>query len=197
MLMTHQAYNARSLAHEAASRYGDLQSIYFELLEPALIESGERWERAAMSVAMEHHVTDMTLRVMNDLLGRQPPRLRIENERHDVGLRMISDQLQINGWKIVYFGADVPADECPAAVRENAPTVIGLSVTMAAHLDQARTTIAAIREVDAGVPIVVGGLPFRHGGDLWRKIGATAGATSGPEAVATVERLAGERHRRI
>jgi methanogenic corrinoid protein MtbC1 len=202
--LTHQAVNARRLAQAAESRFGDLQSIYFELLEPALIEAGDRWERAEMRVSQVHHLTDMTVRVMDDLLARRPLRARhertflalcVENERHDVGLRMICDHLQISGWNVVYFGSGVPPDECPAAVRDIAPTVIGLSVTMAAHLDRARTTIAAMREADPAAAIVVGGLLFRDGGDLWQKIGATAGATSGAEAVAIVERLAEERER--
>jgi methanogenic corrinoid protein MtbC1 len=202
--LTQQAFDPRRLAQAAESRFGDLQSIYFELLEPALIEAGDRWERAEMSVSQEHHLTDTTLRVMDDLLSRRPLRARnertflalcVENERHDVGLRMISDQLQISGWNVVYHGSDVPADDCLAAVRDNAPTVIGLSVTMAAHLDRARITIAAMREADPAAAIVVGGLLFRDGGDLWQKIGATAGATSGAEAVATVERLADEHER--
>jgi hypothetical protein len=66
----------RKLADLAKNTYGDLASVYFELLEPALIEAGDRWERAEMNVTQEHYFTDMTLRVMNHFVERQPMRDR-------------------------------------------------------------------------------------------------------------------------
>jgi MerR family transcriptional regulator, light-induced transcriptional regulator len=191
---------ARALADRVYASYG-MAATYFGLFEPALIEAGHRWERAEMHVMQEHYVTDCTLRLMGDFVRSAPqeapsPRtflaLCAENERHDVGLRMIADQLRVNGWKIVYFGADVPSDECPAAVRDNEPTVVGLSVTMTAHLERAADAIAGIRRADPEVAVVVGGLPFQECTDLWEKVGAHAGSTNGTEAVATIERLGDE-----
>jgi methanogenic corrinoid protein MtbC1 len=192
---------ALEIVNGALSAGLGLDGVSFRIIEPALIETGILWEKALISPILNRYVIDSTLHIMNvvsSAFPRQTPRPRtfvgmpVEGEQHDMGLRMIHDALRARGWQTVLLPADASMHAFAAVVREHFPAVVGLSVTMAAHLTAARDAIARLRALDRRNRIVVGGRPLQACGDLWRKLGADAGPRNGPEALATIEEL-GER----
>lgn len=200
LLLAFEPERAQELADEAIAGGMSLQAFYLDVLEPALIEVGRLWEEALVNIAQEHYVVDITYRIMSVLAERAPRpapgertfvALCVQGERHEIGLRMIRDQLHLRGWKTIYLGLDVPLEALASVLRANAPVVVGLSVAMAAHLGRARETIATIRRLDPRARIVIGGRPFRCGGNLWSKVGADAGPRNAAEAISAIEALAG------
>src|SRR3954454_15030679 len=102
----------------------DVRSLYLEILQPALYEIGRRWAQAEISVAQEHLATATTQSLMarraERVHGGAPRRDRrallacAESELHSIGVRMVADFLEADGWDVLFVGALSP----PSAVAE-------------------------------------------------------------------------------
>lgn len=172
--------------------------LYLEVLQPSLREVGRLWQTNEMTVADEHLATAITQMVMArvyaemaETMAHGPHRLIAacaETERHDVGLRMVCDLLERAGWDTTYLGPTVPAEALVKLVQERRPHAVVLSATIAPHLPQVRTAIAAIREAMGGAApyIMVGGRAFLDDPGLARRVGADGTA---PDAMKAVECL--------
>lgn len=145
------------------------RSLYLEVLGPALGEVGSRWQRGVVSVAQEHLATAIVTSIMATLASRleEPPAIQrramlacTEGELHDVGLRMIGDFLEADGWEVLYLGVLTPADEFEGLVVSMKPDVIGLSTTLTTHLATAAALISRIRRLAEPPLIIVGGRAY-------------------------------------
>lgn len=178
-----------------------LQVIYLDVLQPAMREIGRLWQENLLSVAEEHLATAITLSVMLRLTDSStwtPSRPRrliaacAEHERHEIGLRMLCDLLDQEGWETHYLGATVPTESLVGMVRDRRPDVVALSATIAPHLPHVRATIATIREATAPEPplFLLGGRQFLGQPELGARLGADLTAQDAGEAVAMLlERL--------
>lgn len=186
----------------AAARAGTpVSDIYRWVLEPALIEIGRMWLVGEVSVAEEHYATAATEMIMSRLhefVNRTPWRGRTlvaasaGGDLHAIGIRMVSDLFELQGWRSHYLGANSPGFAILEAVENTRPQLVAISAKLTHHV---RATAAAIRDIRSGVhgatvPILVGGAPFCLDSDLARKVGADGFAPSAWEAVAVGERLA-------
>jgi methanogenic corrinoid protein MtbC1 len=115
----------------------------------------------------------------------------VDVERHEVGLRMLCDLLDLEGWHTTYLGATVPIESLVAMVRRLRPDVVALSAALSPHLPRLRAMVEAIRDAlgDARPLIIVGGRPFLDDPSLGQRLGADLSAQNATEAV----RLLGER----
>ena len=107
------------------------------------------------------------------------------NEFHEVGARMISDQLEMDGWQVDYLGANSPAHDLLALLRQMPPFLLGFSIVVPFNIEAVRRIIEEIRadEILKNIKIMVGGPVFSLEPELCRKIGADGYATSGGQAV--------------
>lgn len=160
--------------------------MYLDVFQPALREIGRLWQENEITVAEEHLATAVTQVSMSRLYieccmstppaGRTLLAACAPTEKHEVGLRMICDLLELEGWDATYLGAEVPEDSLIAMIRTARPDVLALSASIAPHLPQLRALIAAVR-VTFGVAapyILVGGRPFLEDPTLAGRIGADA-----------------------
>lgn len=178
----------------------DIRTIYLDVLQPALRMIGQLWQENALTVAEEHLATAITqsamLRVYADL--RMPeadgPILIAacaDTERHEIGLRMLCDFLDVRGWETVFLGASVPAEGLIEMVRQRAPDAIALSASILPHLPQVRSTISQIREAvgeERQPTIIVGGRPFLERPHLAETMGADLTASDAWEAADLLDR---------
>ena len=189
----------RAFATIAAAQQGglSLRAIYLEVLQPALREIGRLWQENSLTVAEEHLATAITLSVMlriTDDGAWSPSRPRrliaacAENERHEIGLRMLCDLLDQEGWETHYLGPTVPTESLVEMVRERKPHAVALSASIAPHLPQVRETIRALRDATAPEPplILLGGRPFLEQPGLAERLGADLSATDAGDAVAAL-----------
>lgn len=191
-----RAFAALDEARDAGMAVGQ---IYLEVLQPALREIGRLWQQNEISVADEHLATAITQAAMARLYeqvftwqygtGHTLVAACADVERHEIGLRMLCDLLELEGWETTYLGATVPVESLVSMVRKRRPTAVALSVALAPHLPRLRTMIQALREAmgDAQPLIVVGGRPFLEDPELATRLGADFTA---PDASAAVEMLA-------
>jgi methanogenic corrinoid protein MtbC1 len=178
-----------------------LSTVYLNVLQPAMREIGCLWQENKFTVAQEHLATAITQSTMARLYieaGIAEPTGPVlvaacaGTERHEIGLRMLCDLLDVEGWQTTFLGASVPPDSLVAMVRERDPDVLALSATIDPHIPQLRDTIALVRRVvgEKRPLIIVGGRPFLERADLAASIGADMCARDAAEAAAQlIERV--------
>lgn len=182
-----------------------IEALYLDVLEPVLVEVGRRWQHNLVSIAEEHYVSAATQTVMAQLYPRIFASKRrgtvmvaacVGPELHEIGLRMVADLFEIDGWDTYYLGANVPAASIVRAVRERRADLVALSAALGGHLEIAREVIDELRAdpVTAAVPVLVGGHALQGAPDRWRELGASAPARDAADAVAVARRLVGGRH---
>ena len=190
-------------AIDAARRGGlDLSTLYLEVFQPALREIGRLWQENEVSVADEHLATAITqaamARAFEDAFEwRTAPGHTLiaacaDLERHEVGLRMICDLLEIQGWDTTYLGATVPVESLVTMIQRKRPDAVALSVAIAPHLPRLRMMIEQIRSLIPDPPLILaGGRPFVDDPSLARRLGADLTARDAVEAVARLQRRIG------
>lgn len=172
----------------------DTPTVYMEVLQPALWEVGRLWQANEISVADEHLATAITQAAMARLFdaalqlpASSTPTLIAacaDIERHEIGLRMVCDLLELAGWNTTYLGATVPIDSLVDLVRRRRPDVVALSASLPPHLPRLRAMVEAVKRDTGGEPplVLVGGRPFLEHPGLALRLGADLTAPSALEA---------------
>lgn len=183
----------------------EVAAIYLDVFQPALREIGRLWQENEISVADEHLATAITQAAMARLYeqvfawtSNGGPTLIAacaDVERHEVGLRMLCDLLELRGWHTRYLGSSVPNESLVSMVRQQRPDVVALSVAIVPHLPRLRSMVGAVREaMGADCPLVlVGGRPFLDDPALAAQIGADLTARDAREAVDRLDERIGPR----
>jgi methanogenic corrinoid protein MtbC1 len=191
-----QAFHVLDGALDAGT---ELSGLYLEVVQPAMREIGRLWQENKVTVAEEHLATAITEAAMNRLFERvfdwrdtRTPRLLAAcaaEERHQLGLRMLCDLLEMEGWETTYLGASVPIESLVHLVQARTPDAVAISATIAPHLPRVRDAISAIRAAPlARQPlIVVGGRAFHGDPALAERIGADLTALDAADAVLALD----------
>lgn len=177
-----------------------LRDIYLSVLQPVMYEVGRLWQINSIDIAEEHFITAATQLTMahifpSALAGKRNGKRMIGgclgSELHELGLHMVSDLFESEGWDTYFMGAITPGASLLRAVEEQRPDVLCLSVTMQVGAPQVRDAISSIRSAmgDDCPKILVGGLAFIMSPSLAAKVGADGTASDGLEAVALADRL--------
>jgi methanogenic corrinoid protein MtbC1 len=116
----------------------------------------------------------------------------VAGNAHDIGLRTVSDLFLLAGWRCIFLGANVPADDIARTVREYDVHLAVLTATLTPQLGSLANAIAEIKRQSPETRVLVGGIAFEGSGDIWRQIGADAFAARVDDAVAAGTRLLGE-----
>lgn len=185
---------ASQLVLRAVQEGASVRAIYLEVFQPALYEVGRLWQQNEISVAEEHFFTAATQLAMSQLYPYifTPERKDLAmvaacvgDELHEVGVRMVADFFEMEGWDSYYLGANVPAGAILDALRERRPQVLAVSATMSYHVGNVRRLIAQVRELPdvAATKILVGGWCFRAVPTLWKEVGADGFASDAGGAV--------------
>ena len=205
-LLAGERRTALKFINELVAEGVPLKTIYLEIFQRAQWELGFLWETNQISVAEEHYCTAATQMIMAQLyphflIGERKGHVAViasvGGELHEIGARMVSDFLEMDGWDTYYIGANTPADSLIELIKNKKPDVVGLSVTMSFHIPELKALIERIyQEVEIernALKIVVGGRPFNVAEDLWKKLGDVDGYGKNLEsAVELVNQLVSE-----
>jgi methanogenic corrinoid protein MtbC1 len=154
-----------------------------------------------LSVAQEHYCTAATQLIMSQLYphifeteknGRTLVATCVAGDLHEIGVRMVADFFEMEGWDTFYLGANAPTACVLETLAERRADVLAISATITPHVRAVAGLIAAVRSSPAGrdIKIMVGGYPFNIAPDLWRRVGADAGARDALESIAVANQLA-------
>jgi methanogenic corrinoid protein MtbC1 len=190
---------ADAILAEAFALYA-VETVALEVMQPLLIDVGERWHRDELSVADEHYVTNYLLRKLFALFNAYdagPGRGLIvtacaPGEWHEVGILMVSLFLIRQGYRVLYLGPNLPLESLAAELPRLRPDLVCLS---AATPETARALIRGLQTfVHTGngmPPFGVGGRAFRDNPTLLTEVPGDYLGSDAREALGTVERILG------
>jgi len=199
-LLAGDRQRASRLILEAVAGGVSVRDIYLQVFQPSQHEIGRLWQMNRVNVAQEHYCTAATQLIMSQLYpyiftnqknGWRLVATCVGGDLHEIGVRMVSDLFEMDGWDTFYLGANMPAPSIIQTLAAQRANVLAISTTISAYVKNVTELISAVRQANevAGVKILVGGYPFNIANDLWRQIGADGYAADAAAAVAVANRL--------
>lgn len=143
-----------------------IEAVYEDLFKPALYSVGLLWERNQISVASEHMATAIVEGIMNGLFEQLVVGKRnnhsvvlacVENEKHQVGIKMVGDIFEKKGWDSYFLGAGIPTNELIRFIQQAQPTLLAISLSVYFNLPNLLDMLTRIRESFPELPIIIGG----------------------------------------
>lgn len=160
------------------------------------------WQDVEINIAEEHFATATTRGVMAQLRARTAVKpangktlvtSAVVGNQHDIGLQVVADFFEMEGWRVIQLGSDVPIPDLVEAVGFYHADLLGLSVCLSSQLTTLKETIESVRRSDRGaaVKILVGGRGLTGAADLAAEFGADGCAADPAEAVSLGGTLVG------
>ncbi len=125
---------AERLLAEAASIYPP-EAVCVEIMQPVLLEIGERWMKNEVTVATEHFASTLCRARLNAMIEALP--LKQDGplvvtacgpqEFHELGIVMTTYFLRRYGWRVIYLGQNVPAIDLDKDLRRLNPALVVFS----------------------------------------------------------------------
>ena len=179
-----------------------VRDIYIHVFQDSLYEIGRLWQTNQITIAQEHFFTAATQMVMSQLYpyifaneknGLRMIAASVDSNMHDIGIRMVADFFEMEGWDTYYLGGNAPSQAIIQALHENDPHLLALSVTISKQIPVVEEVIRKIRADNHrnNTKVIVGGPPFNISEGLWKRVGSDGFARSADEAVTLASRLFG------
>jgi methanogenic corrinoid protein MtbC1 len=176
-------HDAIQLILDGADAGISIPEIYEHVIYRVQIEIGRMWQMAEVTVAEEHYCSNIVTTITNLLSARmdRPNTINkrvitaaVNSETHDLGLRMVRQAFDLDGWETLFLGSDTPASAISEGVRDFGCDLIALSTTIVLYIRRTADVISALKAdpTTAQIPILVGGQPFSVVPDLWQVVGA-------------------------
>ncbi len=135
---------------------------------PLLQRVGELWEAGSMRPAQEHVVSTAVRQVLDWLLGRYEAPATAPllvactpaGELHEFGAMLAAVVAADSGWRVLYLGPSLPAEEIAVAAEQSGATAVAMSVVDGEDVDRERAgrELESLRaSLPKGVLLVVGG----------------------------------------
>jgi MerR family transcriptional regulator, light-induced transcriptional regulator len=128
---------AERLATEAFALY-PFETVLLDLIQPVMVEIGERWQRNEINVVAEHFASQFMYHKLARLLhlfegSAQRATIIVgcaPEELHELGTLMAALFLTRRGWHVIYLGALVPLADLTATVQALKPALVCLSASL-------------------------------------------------------------------
>jgi methanogenic corrinoid protein MtbC1 len=166
-LMNFDSTQADQILSEAFSIY-PFEQVLLDLVQPAMVDVGERWHGGEINVAVEHFATQFVRRKLASLLSIFEGSAHRETvvvgcapgELHDLGALLSALFLVRRGWHVVYLGPQVPLFDLLETVHSLKPNMVCLS---ASTMETALELIPVARGLTEAYPQV----HFGYGGRVF------------------------------
>jgi MerR family transcriptional regulator, light-induced transcriptional regulator len=127
-----------------------------QVVTPLLTEIGDRWAHRDLGIAQEHVATNLIRNLLSSLFRLYPPSTTADSmvvatpsgERHEFGILLTALIAATHGWRVVYLGTDLPAEEIARTIKLTKARVLALSLINAYSEQMA----AELRLLAARVP---------------------------------------------
>jgi len=200
LLLRSERHLASRLILDAVQAGHRVKDIYLDVFQQTQYEIGRLWQMNKVTVAQEHYCTAATQLIMSQLYPyifateRKDSALVatcVGGELHEIGVRMVTDFFEMEGWDTYYLGANVPASTILETIEERKADILAISATMTFHIRRVEQLIQAIRSHEnfKSTRIMVGGYPFNLEPNLWQQVGADAYANNAQQAISNAEKL--------
>jgi len=191
---------AANFISQAVDKGESIKDIYLNVFQRSQYEIGRLWHSNKVSVAQEHYCSAATQLIMSQLYshifttektGRKLVAACVGGELHEIGIRMVADFFEMEGWDTYYMGANTPASSIIEAIEKHEADVVGISASMPFHRSALKELVSNIREFDPNrkVNILVGGYALRTSPGLWNRLGADGFAEDAQQAIALANQI--------
>lgn len=189
---------AEALFQEALS-CGSVIEVVERFVVPALEEIGQRWNAGHIALSQVY----MSGKFCEELVDRALPPCAPErkhqprqaivvlNDYHLLGKRIVYSVMRASGFELFDYGR-MDVGELVERIVEDQPRILLISVLMLPSALKIRELRDALNSRGIPLKILVGGAPFQFDPQLWQEVGADAMGLSAADAVAIVQRWAGE-----
>lgn len=160
-----------AIAHRFLNENNSVNDLYEKVIKVALYEVGKLWEQNRISVASEHLATAITEGILNELFEQIISAKRVnkkvvltcvENEKHQVGIKMVADVFEMNGWESYFLGTGIPDGELIRYIHEISPDILAVSLSLYFNYPILSRTLKTVRAEFPELLIIVGGQAFNH-----------------------------------
>lgn len=176
-----------------------VKEIYLNIFQLVQWEIGRLWQHNKISVAMEHFCTAATQFIMSRLyehifstekIGKSMVATSVSGELHEIGIRMVTDFFEMEGWDTYYLGSNTPHSSVLKMIEETNSELLAISSTIPFNVPKVVQLISAARAAypDNGLKILVGGTPFNQNRELWKEVKADGFAIDAQSAVDLMNR---------
>ncbi len=183
LLLKGNRHDALSLITDAVELGVSVRDLYLHVFQPSQYETGRLWQLNKISVAHEHLCTASTQYIMSQLYphifssdkkGCRMVASCVGGELHEIGLRMVADFFEMDGWDTFFLGSNTPVNDIIRMVDDLEADLIAISATMSYYLGEVKGLIDALKDHSFKKPlkIIVGGYPFNTDKELWRFVRA-------------------------
>lgn len=183
-----------------------IHEVFLEIFQPTLYQVGELWQQRIITVAKEHYITA----AIQHIIGKLYPMLFANksssthsitavcagNELHEIGMRMIADFFELEGWDSHYLGSNLAAEFVVEQLLSHPTDVLAISATTSTHLVEVKQLITMVKNHEAlkHTTIMVGGKVFNDTPNLWKLLGADLFASDPKQAIRLANLFEGEAH---
>jgi methanogenic corrinoid protein MtbC1 len=177
---------AYRLATELLAEGTPFDDIVSDVLAPVQTEVGSRWASGELGIAYEHAasaaIDELIIRLGATSEPPTGPTVVVASPAHDthgLGARVVASSLALEGYRVLFLGAAVPAEDLADYIDLHAPFAVALSCSLTTALVAAVGSVSAAHA--AGVPVIGGGRALQPDG-LWDRVGLDALARTLREA---------------
>ena len=153
------------LLRRTAARIG-VSAFLESVAAPVLRRLGDEWHAGRLTPAQEHLVSALLHDIIAETMRAFVPRsdapgvlvATSAGDRHVIGAALVGAAAAMEGWNVLYLGADLPAAEIAAAARATGVRLVAISVI---YVDDPDRVLGELRAIRAGLPanmtLVAGG----------------------------------------
>src|SRR5687768_13768327 len=170
----------RSL-RQAAHRFS-VPVLLDHLIAPLLREIGDRWEAGALLPIHEHMASVEIHKLLTWIVQSTPsradaPRIAVATpagQQMELGALMVAASAAAEGWRVAWFGPNLPASDIVLGVESIAPDAVAISLVHQTRDPALHKELERIARGLAGkVPLLVGGRAAPAFSLLLERLGAT------------------------
>lgn len=171
-LLAGKRLESTAIVMDELAKQKSVPSLYETIIKVALYQIGELWQSGRISVASEHLASAVVEAILNELYpriiscdhtGKTVIAACIESELHQIGVRMVSDIFEVNGWSAHFLGADMPCADLLDFTRKVKPDALALSLSSSCRFPILEKAILAFHQEFPKLHIFIGGLAFHSG----------------------------------
>ncbi len=165
--------NCSAIAFDYLKQGNSIKMLYEDIFRNSLYRIGELWEHNKISVATEHLSSAIVESIINELyekiasynsVDKKVITCCVENEYHQIGIKMVNDIFEMRKWNTHFLGANMPTKDIIDFISIIKPDVLAISISLYFNLPSLISMIYEIREHYKSLPIIIGGQAFLHGG---------------------------------
>lgn len=161
--------NCSSIARQYLKKNPSIKDLYEEVFKVSLYEVGRLWETNQITVATEHLATAVTEGILNELFEQLIPLKKyskkvvvtcVENEKHQVGIKMVADVFEMKGWESFFLGTGIPTSELVKFIHETKPDMLAISLSVYFNFANLLKMLEQLRNEFPALQIIIGGQAF-------------------------------------